>query len=114
MVALESIELFRGLSRDEQQALHAIAREKHFSAANVIFKAGDSGDGVYFVKDGQVEISSVVGGSRRVLSQLGPGEIFGEMAVIEHRPRSATAAAARDTDVYFLQRGEMLSFIQRS
>src|SRR5208282_6026437 len=41
-------------------------------------------------------------------------EIFGEMAMIEHRPRSATATAVKDTDVYFLPRGEMLSFIQRS
>ena len=80
-----------------------------------IFREGDPGDGVYFVKDGLVEISSLVNaGARRVFSQLGPGEIFGEMAVIEHRPRSATATALNDTDVYFIPRGEMLSFIQRS
>jgi len=114
MVALESIELFRNLGREELQALRMIARERHFAAQSGIFKEGDPGDGVYFVKDGLVEISSVVGTGRRTLSQLGPGEVFGEMAVIEHRPRSATATAARDTDVYFLPRGEMLSFIQRS
>jgi signal transduction histidine kinase len=111
---LESIGLFRTLSREELQALRLIAQERHFVAQTAIFKEGDPGDGVYFVKDGLVAISSVVGDNQRVLSQLGPGEIFGEMAVIEHRPRSATATAARDTDVYFLPRGEMLSFIQRS
>ncbi|MGO9477746.1 MAG: ATP-binding protein [Limisphaerales bacterium] len=114
MVALESIELFRNLGREELQALRMIARERHFAAQSGIFKEGDPGDGAYFVKDGLVEISSVVGTGRRTLSRLGPGEVFGEMAVIEHRPRSATATAARDTDVYFLPRGEMLSFIQRS
>jgi len=114
MVTLESIGLFRSLGRDELQALRLIAKEQHFSPPSSIFKEGDPGDGVYFVKDGQVEISSLVGGNRRVLSQLGSGEIFGEMAVIEHRPRSASATAARETDVYFLPRGEMLSFIQRS
>jgi signal transduction histidine kinase len=114
MVALESIDLFRFLGQTEHQALRLIAQERHFAPQTAIFKEGDPGDGVYFVKDGLVEISSVVGDGRRVLSQLGPGEIFGEMAVIEHRPRSATAIAARDTDVYFLPRGEMLSFIQRS
>ena len=62
-----------------------------------------------------MEISSLVrAGARCVFSQLGPGEIFGEMAVIEHRPRSATAIALKDTDVYFLPRGEMLSLIERS
>ena len=115
MVTLESISLFRNLGRDELKALRFIAQERHFAAQAVIFREDDPGDGVYFVKDGLVEISGIVGGgNRHVFSQLGPGEIFGEMAVIEHRPRSATATALKDTDVYFLPRGEMLSLIERS
>jgi signal transduction histidine kinase len=114
MIALESIALFRGLSSNELQVLRMIAQERHFAAQDRIFGEGDPGDGVYFVKDGLVAISSLDGAGSRVLSELGPGEIFGEMAMIEHRPRSATATAAKDTDVYFLPRGEMLSFIQRS
>jgi signal transduction histidine kinase len=115
VVTLESISLFRNLGRDELKALRFIAQERHFAAQAVIFREDDPGDGVYFVKDGLVEISGIVGGgNRHVFSQLGPGEIFGEMAVIEHRPRSATATALKDTDVYFLPRGEMLSLIERS
>ena len=115
MVALESFALFRGLGRDELQALRVIAQERHFAALGDIFQEGDPGDGVFFVKDGLVAISSLVGANnRRVFSQLGPGEIFGEMAVLEHRPRSATATAVRDSDVFFLPRGEMLSLLQRS
>ncbi|MGB7748681.1 MAG: ATP-binding protein [Verrucomicrobiia bacterium] len=115
MVALESIALFRTLGRNELQALRFIAQERHFAAHTEIFHENDPGNGVYFVKDGLVEISSLVGDSERhVFSQLGPGEIFGEMAMIEHRPRSATATALKDTDVYFLPRGEMLSLIERS
>ena len=115
MVGLESIALFRGLNRDELQALRLITQERRFGTGCDIFREGDPGDGVYFVKDGLVEISGFVSANvRRVLSQLVPGEIFGEMAVIEHRPRSATASAARDTEVYFIPRGEMLSLIGRS
>jgi len=115
VVSLESIALFRDLSRNESQALRLIAREQHYSSNTEIFREGDAGNGVYFVKDGLVEISSLVNaGPRRVLTRLGPGEIFGEMAVIEHRPRSATATARKETDVYFLPRGEMLSLIERS
>jgi signal transduction histidine kinase len=115
VVALESIALFRNLGRDELQALRFIAREQRFTASAEIFREGDPGDGVYFVKDGLVEIFSIVGGgTRHVFSQLGDGEIFGEMAVIEHRPRSATAFALKDTEVYFIPRGEMLSLIERS
>lgn len=97
----------------ELQALRMITQERKFSAGQEIFQEGATGDGVYFVKDGLVEISAGQG-DRRVFSRLGTGEIFGEMSIIERRPRSAAATAAADTEVYFLPRGELLPFIQRS
>ena len=112
-MTLETIPLFRLLDRNDLQALRFITQERQFAAGQEIFQEGAPGDGVYFVKSGLVEISAGQTG-RRVFSQLGPGEIFGEMAVIEHRPRSATATAVEATEVFFLQRGEMLSFIERS
>jgi signal transduction histidine kinase len=114
VVAIEFISLFRGLGQNELKTLELIAQEKQFSAGNEIFRENDSGDGVYFVKSGLVEISSIVGGKRHIFSQLGPGEIFGEMAVIEHQPRSATATAIKDSEIYFIPRDKMLSFVQRS
>lgn len=113
MVTLESIPLFRHLSRDELQTLQKIAQERRFSAGQEIFSEGAPGDGVYFVKAGLVEIGSGTG-ARRVFSRLGPGEIFGEMAVIDQQPRSATALAAQETEVLFLPRVEMLEFIAHS
>ena len=107
------IPLFRHLNRNELQALRLITQEKCFTAGQEIFCEGAPGDGVYFVKNGLVEISAG-SSTRRVFSRLGPGEIFGEMSVIEHRPRSATASAAEATEVYFLPRGEMLAFIEHS
>ena len=107
--------MFRNLSQDELQAIRRIARERQCNPGEVIFCEEEPGDGVYFVKNGLVEISSLVSaGARRILSHLGPGEIFGEMAVIENRPRSATATVLKDSEVYFLPRDEMLSLIQRS
>ena len=115
MVGLEAIALFRNLSQEELQALRRITQERQFAAGSEIFREGAPGDGVYFVKEGSVEISGRVGGdTRRVFSRLGPGEIFGEMAVIEQLPRSAIAMAFVDTRVYFIPRGEMLSLIERS
>lgn len=115
MVALESAKLFRLLKPEELKALRMVAQEKSFSAGKEIFHEGDPGDGVYMVKDGLVEIfSGPDAKSKRVFSQIAPGDIFGEMAVIEHRPRSASAAAVKDTQLYFIPRGEMLSFIERS
>jgi len=115
VVGLESIALFRDLGPDELRVLRLITQERRFAAGHEIFHEGDPGDGVYFVKDGLVEVSSLINPDTRcVLSQVGPGEIFGEMAVIEHRPRSATVTALKDTEVYFVPRGEILSFVSRS
>lgn len=113
MITLEAIPLFRNLNSIELQALKLITQIKSFAAGQDIFLEGAAGDGVYFVKNGLIEISAGKG-ERHVFSRLGPGEIFGEMSVIEHRPRSANASAAQVSEVYFLPRGEMLSFIQRS
>jgi signal transduction histidine kinase len=115
MVALESAELFRALRPDEVRALRQIAVEREYAAGQEVFHEGDPGDGVYVVKSGQVEISGVLNSQkRRVFSQIEPGGMFGEMAVIEHRPRSASAIATVDSTVYFIPRGEMLAFIERS
>jgi len=113
VVTLETIPLFRHLSAEEMQALRRIAQERRFKSGQDIFCEGAAGDGVYFVKDGLVEISAGTG-ARRVFSRLGPGEIFGEMAVVEPQPRSANASAAQATVVFFLPRAEMLEFIQNS
>lgn len=115
MVALESAELFRNLKAEDLAALRQVTVERQFSAGQDIFREGDRGDGLYLVKDGYVEISGLVHPDRRkVFSQIGPGGTFGEMAVIEHRPRSASATAANDTTAYFIPRGDMLALIERS
>jgi CRP/FNR family cyclic AMP-dependent transcriptional regulator len=87
VVALESIALFRNLGQDELSALRSITREHPLAAGHEIFREGDAGNGLYFVKSGLVEISGLVGGNiRRVFSQLGPGEVSSrEMAVIACR-----------------------------
>ncbi len=115
MVALESAELFRNLRPPELKALRSVTVERAYAAGQEIFREGAPGDGVYIVKDGLVEISGVFNQTtRRTFSRLMPGEVFGEMAVIEHRPRSATATAANNTEVYFIPRGEMLGLMERS
>jgi signal transduction histidine kinase len=115
MVTLESTKLFRNLGPAELQMLRQIAREQKFSAGQAIFKEGDKGDGIYMVRSGQVEISVKLADTvDRVFAKLGPGEILGEMAVLELKPRSATATAAEDSVVYFIPRGELLAMVERS
>jgi len=95
--------------------LRRLVREKRVAVGQEIFKQGDAADGMYVVRSGLVEISGVVGDNvRLVFSQFGPGEIFGEMALIERKQRSANATAASETIVWFTPRAEMLKLIEQS
>ncbi len=89
--------------------------ERHrrkFAAGEVIFSAGDAGDGMYFVATGQVRISAVVGQNEpRTLALIAEGDFFGEMAVVDDAPRSATATAEVETTAYFLRRDTVLTLL---
>ncbi len=69
--------------------LERFARD--FAAGTVLFEEGQPGDYMYVVQSGEVEIRRVVGEAERVLAILSPGEFLGEMAILNGRPRSATA-----------------------
>jgi signal transduction histidine kinase len=115
VVTLENNKLFSLLSPEELNKLKRITCEQSFEAGKEIFKEGDPGDGIYLVRDGLVEISFVGGESGRyVLTEARPGDLLGEMAVIEHQPRSASAVARKDTVVYFMPRAEILELVEKS
>ena len=115
MVSLEHSKLFQQLGPDKIALAQSAAREMTFTPGQEIFKEGDAGDGVYVVKDGWVEISGDIGrGSRHVFSRVGPGEIFGEMAVLEDKPRSASAIAREGAQVYFIPRSAILKLVEQS
>jgi CRP-like cAMP-binding protein len=98
---LSRIPLFRHLPADEfVRLLPGIEREAH-GAGTVLFEEGAEGDRLYSVLEGTVTIRHRNSGGEVVeVSKLGPGEIFGEIALISDRPR--TAAAVADTDVLLL------------
>jgi len=115
MMTLESCRLFRQLAPGELKTLRQAAQERIFSADQEIFKEGDEGDGLYVVKKGLVRISALISQNvRHEFSQVAPGEIFGEMAVIENKPRSACATATEPTTVYFIPRADMLGLVEGS
>ena len=74
-------------------ALERFARD--FEPGTVLFEEGQPGDYMYVVQSGEVEIRRQVGETERVLAILPPGEFFGEMAILNGRPRSATAVVKR-------------------
>ena len=72
------------------------ARGVELRARDVLFHAGDAGDGCYFVREGVVKASVIAkDGQERLLAVLGPGSLIGEMSLIDDEPRSATISALK-------------------
>jgi signal transduction histidine kinase len=115
MVAIESSKLFGGLSQGDLDLLRGSMEVREFPHDQAIFKEGGAGDGMYMVRSGAVQISAVIGeGERKALANLGPGDYFGEMAVIDNEPRSASAMTQGETSVYYWPRGAILKLLEQS
>ena len=115
MVALETSRLFSGLPDSELRILKDAVRIQSFPPGKVIFTEGDVGDGLYVVRTGTVQISAFVNeNERRILSRVESGDFFGEMAVVDNEPRSATAMAEKGTEIYFVPREVVFQMLERS
>ncbi|MGH9398821.1 MAG: cyclic nucleotide-binding domain-containing protein [Thermoanaerobaculia bacterium] len=95
-----------GLSESDRFLFAAFAQEKSFPAEALIFREGDAGDVLYAVARGRVRISRSLAGGEEALAILGPGEIFGEMAILDPSAsgRSADARTHEDTILLELSR----------
>ena len=96
VVSLEDFELLVGLGQAELDALTDVATVELFGAGEVVFRAGDPGDRMYFIRSGVVSVVLDVAGKTRRLATMGPGATFGEMAIIDGERRSATIAVDED------------------
>ena len=96
--ALSQVYLFRELTPHEMERLLSISKEKKAKKNELIFKEGAIGDAFYLIVTGSVRISTMVPGvGEEALTILKEGEYFGEMALIDDAPRSASAIANDDT-----------------
>src|SRR3954468_20563101 len=90
----EKVDLFkeRGLSAAEMKLLATFSSEERFREGSMIFREGEKGDKLYIVLDGRVRISKFIPGvGEEALTVLDRGDFFGEMALIDDKPRSADA-----------------------
>jgi CRP/FNR family transcriptional regulator, cyclic AMP receptor protein len=91
--------------------LFANARSVRLAANEVLFLAGDPGDGCYRLEQGLLKVSIVaLSGAERILAIVGPGGIVGELATIDGLARSASVSALRDSTLSFISRPAFLAF----
>jgi CRP/FNR family transcriptional regulator, cyclic AMP receptor protein len=104
---LKQCVLFKDLSHDEIQKLQSIARIQKFTKDSIIFNRGDLGRSLYLILQGSVRVSVILDDiGEEILAMLKDGSHFGEMALVDEGPRSATVIAQDDTILLRLDKDE--------
>jgi CRP/FNR family cyclic AMP-dependent transcriptional regulator len=121
VTSYKKIFIFQDLDEDELQRVLQLARHRSFSANSVIIKEGESGDSMFIMCEGEVNITKrltlvldqdLPKEKRMVRLKAADGVSFGEMALLEHDTRTATVTALTDCRLMELHRDDFLGFIQ--
>ncbi len=111
---LSQVYLFRELTPGEMERVLSISKEKKVKKNELIFREGDIGDAFYLIVTGGVRISTLVPGvGEEALTILREGEYFGEMALIDDAPRSASAIANDDTMLLCIGKDDFRKLLER-
>jgi CRP/FNR family cyclic AMP-dependent transcriptional regulator len=112
---LRKVPLFEGLNDEELEALAKVSITRTFSKDNVIILAEEEGDALFIIKDGQVKVSIVSEDGREViLSLFRDGAVFGELSLLDGKPRSANVIATEPTELIMLRRVDFLQLVSRT
>jgi CRP/FNR family cyclic AMP-dependent transcriptional regulator len=112
---LATVPLFSGLDRTELEKFAEITREKSYPKGSVILFEDDPGDSLFVVRDGRVKVVLIGEDGREViLGVLGIGEYFGELSLIDDRPRSAHVIAMEDSNLLVLRREDFRKRVESS
>jgi CRP-like cAMP-binding protein len=112
---LRHVPLFHGLLEADLQAFAAACRERSYAKGSVILFQDDPGDTLYLVASGQVKVVLIGEDGREIiLTVLGPGAFFGEMALIDDEPRSAHVIAMEDAALLTLRREDVHARLRAS
>ena len=106
---LRNISLFESLNTEQLEALAQMTITRNFSKDNVIILAEEEGDALFIIEEGRVKVSILSEDGREViLSMLGDGAVFGELSLLDGKPRSANVIATEDTNLVMLRRQDFL------
>jgi len=113
--ALLASPFFAHMRNDELDEIIDFAVERRLPRGTVIFSKGDTGSSMMAVLAGRVRISAVSADGKEVtLNVIGPGEIFGEIALLDGKPRSADATALEDTVLMEVERRRFMPFLLKN
>src|SRR6476646_7988381 len=111
---LKSVTLFADFEEGELERFSQVAVPRTFPAGTRVFHEGDDSDACYIVSEGSFRVTREHSDGRAItLATLGPGEIFGELAMLDGDQRSASAEALSDGELLALPAGDVRSLLAR-
>lgn len=111
---LAGVPFFSGLDADSLESVGRGMRARRFRRGEVIFHLGDPGDALFIVMTGAIKIMIPSdAGEEAILATLRSGDVFGELAVLDGAPRSATATALEPTETLVLPRAQFRELLDR-
>ena len=112
---LAELELFEHVTEEDRASLAEFIDIRRLDAGETLFKTGEPGESLYIVRDGEVELFiRDTAGQKILLAIAGNGEVFGELALLDRGPRTATAMALADTELLELDREDLLLLFHKS
>ena len=111
---LRHVWLFSGLDEQQLEAVSSLTFQKKFGPGELIVEEGRTGNGLYAIISGNVEAVKALGTEQeRTVNRLGPGEVFGEMALLGEWPRTATVRAIDEVECLGIDRWVFLTQLER-
>jgi NTE family protein len=110
---LRRIPFFSELPDDVLKAISARLHLERYRKGDIVFVEGGSGDSMYLLESGQVKIVSGTGEEERLFAYLGPGNFFGEMALLLSEPRSATVKVDIDAELWVVHKTDMDELLEQ-
>src|SRR5450432_577941 len=112
---LADVELFEHVNDEDRARLAEFIDFRQLAAGETLFNTGEPGESLYVVKSGEIELFiKDTAGQKILLAIAGVGEVFGELALLDRGPRTATAFALADSELLELDRDDLLLLFQKS
>lgn len=109
---IKNIPLFKDFRVTEVMNVAMVAESVEFSAGDLIFREKSRGDALFVIKEGRVRVAKLdSNGEEHVLANLGPGEYFGEISLVDNSPRSASVYADSPTELLKIKRSDFRNLI---
>ena len=109
---LSEVPIFALMDDNERTTLAQLLDTRHFDKGDTIFSYGDTGDAIYMVRTGRVQVYvENTQGEKIILGENERGDVFGEISLLDGGPRTASAVAVEDTETLTLDREKLLEFV---